>query len=80
MAIEFAFVIVFIAPENICLCVCFVYCVVIFFRCFTQTSFNCGLVSTCKCPLFKLEGEKIWPHKQIHLAQFSEYMAAILAP
>ena len=46
------------------ICVCFVYCVVIFFRCFTQTSFNCGFVSTRKCPLFKLEEDKIWTHTQ----------------
>ena len=80
MTFEFAFVTVFIAPGNIYLCVYFVYCVVICFRCFTQTSFNCGLVSKCKFFLFKLEEDKIWPYKQIYLAQFSEYMAAILAP
>ena len=75
---EFAFVIVFIAPEDIHLFVFFMYCVVICIRCFTQTSFNCGLVSRCKFFLFKLEEGNIWPYKQIYLAQFSEYMAAIL--
>ena len=40
MTFEFAFVIVFIAPEDIHLFVFFMYCVVICIRCFTQTSFN----------------------------------------
>ena len=77
ITLEFAFVIVFIAPVNIYFFVYFVYCVVICFRCFTQTSFNCGLVSTCKCPLFKLEEGEIWTQTQIYLAQFSRYMAAM---
>ena len=58
----------------------FMYCVVICFHYFTQTIFNCGIVSRCKFFLFKPEEDKIWPHTRTYLAQFSEYMAAILAP